>query len=170
MSIKIGSNDIKIMCDKIYVGTDEVYSSAPALTKRQTIEALVNLSAEENPTNKCFTGMRQLINSSYWLNNIGNIPIENYDNVILRCAYRETESLPVGRIWLYLQNGNMTFTINSNTTGTVNPYFATANGLKQYSWLYNERNVTGYYGENTATTSERNIQNNRRRLLYYWHC
>lgn len=29
MSLKIGSNDISAVCDKIYVGSDEVYSSAP---------------------------------------------------------------------------------------------------------------------------------------------
>ena len=31
MSIKIDSTDISAVCDKIYVGSDEVYSSAPSL-------------------------------------------------------------------------------------------------------------------------------------------
>lgn len=169
MSIKIGSNDIKIMCEKIYVGTDEVYSSAPALTKRQTIEALVNKAHEENyPTIKSFYYLKKLIESSYWINNIGNIPIENYDNVVLKCAFAD-DTRPIGRIWLYLQNNDITYSVTSNTNINLNPYFATANGLRQFSWLYSETNVSRYYGEDTASTIDRTSNPSRRRFLYYWN-
>ena len=56
-----------------------------------------------------------------------------------------------------MQNGNITYNCASSNKVNFSPSYATSNGLKKYSWLYNQRSITTYYGESTdASTSNSN--------------
>lgn len=61
MSIKIGSTDISAVCDKIYVGSDEVYSSAPTKWTWNDFKNFISTHRTQPTTN--------LTNAVTWFNN-----------------------------------------------------------------------------------------------------
>lgn len=158
MSIKIGNTNAKTPYNKLYVGSTLVWQAQSPLSNREKLEQLIQKAHNDYPNNTCFTALNILIQNARYTSNIGNIPTEDYDNVILTCAFTSTQR--DGRIWIYLQNNNITYTVNSNSSTSVSPNLATTNGLTRYSWYYDEGNISNYYGKDTSTTTISAIGNN----------
>lgn len=148
MSIKIGSTDISAVCDKIYVGSDEVYSSAPTKWTWNDFKNFINTSQATANTN--------LNNAKTWfLNNINRIENDMnawnfnpniYNNFLLvyQNPFYQIEFFNIDTDVFYRCNNSSTISFRKgsssyNQTGEIY-------GYRSSTGSYNTTMVTGTIG------------------------